>query len=174
MPKRKENAIPVPRREPELRSSRQMRSARRRKARRWSIAIWGVQAMLSAIFLMQGLMKLILPSDQLGLTMPWVSLAPSWLVLSIGFAEVVVASLLILPALLRYRPELGIYAAWALIGFMVVAVTYHAFKEEYAAIPNNVVAMVLTGFVLWGRLRKDPIRPKETVVQPPVNRNGFF
>jgi len=116
--------------------------------------------MISAIFLMQGLMKLILPADQLGLTMPWVSLAPSWLVLSIGFAEVVVASLLILPALFRYRPELGIYAACILIGFMIVAVAYHAFKEEYAAIPNNLVAMLLTGFVLWGRLRKDPIRPK--------------
>ena len=174
MPKRKQNPTPAIRREPELRSSREMRSARRRKARRWSIAIWGVQAMVSAIILMQGLMKLIVPTDHLGLTMPWVSLAPAWLVLTIGFAQALVAVLLILPALIRYRPEFSIHAAWTLIGFMAIGITYHVYKHEYAAIPNSAVVILLTGFVLWGRLRKDPIRPKEVVVQPPVNRNGFF
>lgn len=167
-------AAEVPQRT-ELRSSNEMRRSKRKQARKWSIAIWGVQAVVSAIFLMQGLMKLAIPNDQLGLTMPWVSMAPGWLVVLIGIAEMIVASLLIGPALIRYRPELCITAGWVLISFMVVAVTYHLMKKEYGAVPYNILVMLLTAFILWGRTRKDPIRQREPSTQPPpMNRNGFF
>ncbi|NDC76471.1 MAG: DoxX family protein [Chitinophagia bacterium] len=166
--------VEVPQRT-ELRSSREMRRSKRKKARKWSIAIWGVQAVVSAIFLMQGIMKLVIPNDQLAFTMPWVSLAPTWLVSLIGFAEIVVASLLIGPALLRYRPELCIRAGLVLLFFMIIAVTYHVMKREYGAIPYNILVMLLTGFIIWGRLRKDPIRPRDPSPQPPpLNRSGFF
>ena len=152
-----------------------MRRSKRKQARKWSIAIWGVQAVVSAIFLMQGIMKLAIPNDQLAFTMPWVSLAPGWLVALIGFSEMVVAAFLIFPALLRYRPEFCIIACWVLLSFMVIAIAYHALKSEYGAIPYNMLVMLLTGFILWGRLSKDPILPREPSVQPPTaNRNGFF
>lgn len=175
MPKSKPiPTVEVPQRT-EHRSSREMRRMHRKQARKWSIAIWGIQAVISAIFLMQGILKLVMPADQLGLTMPWVSTAPGWLVALIGLAEVVVAVLLIGPALLRYRPELGVMAAWVLEGFMVVAILFHAIRGEYGAIPSNVMVMLLTGFILWGRIKKDPIRPKEPAVKPPpMNRSGFF
>lgn len=167
-------AVEVPQRT-ELRSSREMRRSKRKQARKWAIVIWGVQAVVSAIFLMQGIMKLVMPNDQLAFTMPWVSLAPGWLVALIGFSEIVVASLLIGPALLRYRPDLCIKAGWVLLCFMAIAVTFHTMKREYGAIPYNVLVMLLTGFIIWGRMRKDPIRPRDPSPQPPaMNRSGFF
>ena len=142
------------------RSSREMSRARRHTNRRYALAIWGAQAVLSAIFLMQGLLKLLMPVETLGLTMPWVSLAPGWLVGFIGFLELAVSIFLIVPALLRFRPEYGIYAGWTLASFMGIAIVYHLINREYAAIPYNLVALLLAGFVIWGRTYQDPIQPK--------------
>jgi hypothetical protein len=62
-----------------------------------------------------------------------------------------------------------------LLSFMAIAVTYHTMKREYGAIPYNVLVMLLTGFIIWGRMRKDPIRPRDPSPQPPaMNRSGFF
>ena len=154
------------------RSSRESSRARRHRNRRLSLGIWGVQAVLSAIFLMQGLLKLLMPVETLGLTMPWVSLAPGWLVAGIGLMELAVSALMIVPALLRYRPELGIYAGWTLASFMCIAILFHLINGEYAAIPYNLLVLLLAGFVIWGRMYQDPIQPKDAsgTVSPATNR----
>jgi|688.fasta_scaffold423212_1 uncharacterized membrane protein YphA (DoxX/SURF4 family) len=137
-----------------------MRSSRRKKEKRIDLSIWVVQAILSGILLMAGIMKILMDTENLGQTIPWALQIPAFLVKLIGLLEVLVAVGIILPSLLRYRPEWARYAALTLVVMMVTAIVYHIVKAEYMAIPGNVIYGVLAAYVAWGRWKRAPISPK--------------
>jgi uncharacterized membrane protein YphA (DoxX/SURF4 family) len=124
------------------------------------LSIWVIQAILSGIFLMSGIMKILMQQENLGQAIPWALQIPSFLVKLIGLVEVLVAVGIILPSLLRYRPKWAAYAAMALVVMMLGAVVYHVVKQEYMAIPGKVIYALLAGFVAWGRWKRIPITPK--------------
>ena len=72
-----------------------------------NVALWIVQGLLAAVFLLAGGAKLVLPLDQM--TGP-VAL-PGWFLRFIGLAEVLGALGLVLPGLLRIRTGLTSLAA---------------------------------------------------------------
>jgi hypothetical protein len=45
---------------------------------------------------------------------------------------------------------------------MILAMVYHIFKGEYAAIGTNIVLGVLALFIVYGRLNKAPIRERSS------------
>ena len=119
------------------------------------IALWVVQVLLAAAFLMAGSMKLTTTNAQLvkqGMT--WVNAVPSFLPTLAGVAEVLGALGLILPSVLRIQPNLTVSAALGLVLTMIVAAAIHISIGEAHLIAPNIVLGGLAAFVGWGRARK--------------------
>ena len=127
-------------------------------------ALWIVQALLAAIFLFSGGMKLILPLEVLTAQTP----LPGLFVRFIGVAEVLGAVGLILPWLLHIRPGLTPLAAAGLVIIMIGAtvLTLAGGDVALALIPLGVG--LLSAFVAYGRWRLAPQhgRSQPSVLQP--------
>src|SRR5262247_1862846 len=87
-----------------------------------NIALWIIQALLAALFLFAGGVKLVMPIEEMMKQMP-IAL-PGWFVLFTGIVEVLGAIGLILPGLLRIRPGLTPLAAAGLVIVMIGATVY--------------------------------------------------
>ena len=132
-----------------------------------NLALWIVQGLLAALFLLAGGAKLILPLDQM--TGP-VAL-PGWFLRFIGVAEVLGALGLVLPGLLRIRPGLTAVAAAGLVIIMMGATIVMWVGGVVAVALMNVVVMLLAAFVAYGRWRLAPYRDSS---RPAVLRPARF
>jgi hypothetical protein len=119
-----------------------------------SYALWIVQALLAAVFLFAGGMKLVLPLEKLSgpVTMPGA------FVRFIGVMEVLGGLGLILPALLRIRPGLTPLAAAGLVIIMIGAIAITLMVGEVVVAVISFVVGALAAFVAYGRWRLAPIR----------------
>src|SRR5262245_45459516 len=102
--------------------------------------LWVVQALLAALFLFAGVMKLVLPLDKLTGPVEF----PGLFVRFIGVAEVLGGLGLVLPGLVGVRPGLTPLAALGLVIIMVgaVAVTL-AGGDVVSALMPLVVGLLL-------------------------------
>jgi len=114
-----------------------------------NVVAWIVQALLAVVFLFAGGSKLVLPLDAMTKQLP----LPGWFLRSTGVVEVLGALGLVLPALLRIRPRLVIYAAAGLVAVMIGAttLTLKMGGGALAAIPAVVGLLAL--FVAYSRAR---------------------
>ena len=116
-----------------------------------STLLWTLQALLAALFLFAGGMKLVSPiaalTQQVALPGPFLRF--------IGLSEVLGALGLILPGLLRIRPALTPLAAAGLVIIMTcaVGVTMATMGAAQAVIPG--VVGVLAATVAIGRWRRE-------------------
>lgn len=136
-----------------------MTTTNSRRSKGWNISLWVAQILLAGMFLMVGIMKTFTPIDELSKMVPVAAELPA-LVRFIGVSELLGAIGLILPAALKFRPQLTTLAAGALAFVMVLAIIYHISKGEYAAIGTNIVLGILAAFVVFGRLNKAPINAR--------------
>ena len=116
-------------------------------------ALWIVQGLLAALFLFGGVMKLVLPLDQLAGPVEF----PGWFLRFIGVAETLGGLGLILPGLLRIRPGLTPLAAAGLLIIMIgaVVITLTAMSVGQALIP--LIVGLLAAFIAYGRWRLSPL-----------------
>ena len=119
-----------------------------------SHALWIVQGVLALIFLFAGGMKLVLPLEKLTGSMP----LPGLFVRFIGVAEVLGATGLILPGLLRIRPGLTPLAATGLVIIMIGATVVTLAGGDVALALIPLVVGLLSAFVAYGRWRLRPHR----------------
>jgi uncharacterized membrane protein len=119
-----------------------------------NIALWIVQALLAALFLFAGGIKLVTPMEEMMKQMP-IPL-PGWFVLFTGVVEVLGAIGLILPRLLGIRPGLTPLAAAGLLIVMIGATVYTFAAGEVASALIPVVVGLLAAFVAYGRWRLTP------------------
>lgn len=124
------------------------------------ITLWIAQAFLAAMFIMVGLMKASQPIEALAESLPWVTSTPLALVRFIGISELLGVVGLLLPAALRIKPHLTVWAALGLATVMVLATAFHASRGEFEAIGMNVFLIAIAGFIAWGRSKKAPITSK--------------
>jgi hypothetical protein len=110
-------------------------------------ALWIVQGLLALIFLFSGGMKLVLPLAALTEQMP----LPGLFVRFIGVVEVLGATGLILPGLLRIRPGLTPLAAAGLVIIMIGATVLTLASGEVAMALIPLVVGLLSAFVAYGR-----------------------
>lgn len=123
-----------------------------------NIALWIVQGLLAAAFLMAGSMKLSKSKeelkDQLG---DWVDDFSDSTIKTIGMLEVLGGVGIILPMLLGILPVLvpvaGIGLALTMAGAMIV----HIKRGEYGALKNNVPLLLFALFIIIGRLVLLPV-----------------
>ena len=117
-------------------------------------ALWIVQVVLACLFLFGGVVKLIMPIEEMTKQMP----LPGLFIRFIAVCETLGAIGLILPGLLRIRPGLTPLAAAGLVIIMVGAtiVTLVTGGGATALIP--FVVGLLAAFVAYGRWRLAPLR----------------
>ena len=92
--------------------------------------------------------------------MPWTGQVPKLVVRLLGMIDFLAAIGLILPALLRIKPQLTPWAAVGIIVLMFCAIIFHISRGEASVIGVNVFCGVLAGFIGWGRFMKAPINSK--------------
>ena len=116
-----------------------------------SIALWVVQVLLAAAFLVSGATKLSQPKEKLVKNMAWVEDFSQPTVRIIGALEVLGAIGIVVPALTGILPWLTPLAALGLVLLMVGAALTHLRRTEYGNIAMNAVPLVLAAFVAYGR-----------------------
>ncbi len=121
-----------------------------------NIALWIIQALLAALFIFGGGMKLVLPLDKL--TGPVA--VPGLFLRFIGVCELLGGLGLILPSLLRIRPGLTPLAAVGLVIIMIGATWITLSTGDIASAVVPLVVGILAAFIAYGRSRLAPIRPK--------------
>ena len=116
-----------------------------------NVALWIIQIVLAAAFLIAGTTKVLTPKEKLRERMAWVDDFSQTSVRLIGSAEILGALGLILPAATGIAPILTPIAAVGLINIMIGAAITHVRRQEPAIVPVNVVLLVLAAIVAWGR-----------------------
>lgn len=129
-----------------------MSTIARNSARKTHITLWVLQIILGALFLFAGGFKLVAPIAQMTAQLP----LPGWFIRFIGVAELAGGLGLILPSLLRIRPQLTPLAAQGLVIIMsgAVGVTL-GLRMPGVAVPAAVG--VLAALVAYGRKSLAPI-----------------
>jgi uncharacterized membrane protein YphA (DoxX/SURF4 family) len=115
------------------------------------IALWVVQVLLAAAFLVSGATKLSQPKEKLLENWAWVENFSQRTVRIIGALEVLGAIGIVLPALMGIVPWLTPLAALGLVLTMIGAAITHLRRAEYGAIAVNAVLLLLAAFVAYGR-----------------------
>jgi len=115
-----------------------------------NIALWIAAATLAVLNLAVGVMKLTQPRDKLAESMAWAAHFSDNAVRAIGVLEILGAVGLILPAITGIAPVLVPLAAVGLALMQVGAAITNA-RYEPNRIPLNVVLILLSLFVAWGR-----------------------
>lgn len=119
------------------------------------IALWIIQILLALVFLFAGGTKLYYPPEVLAAMGPPNQVhLPGLFIQFIGVCELLGALGLVLPGLLRIRPQLTFLAAVGLLIIMMGAVVITiAGPGVGAAIPPLVIGL-LCAFVAYGRRQK--------------------
>ena len=116
-----------------------------------SIALWVVQVLMAAAFLMSGATKLSQPKEKLLKNMAWVEDFSQPSLRIIGTLEVLGAIGVVLPALTGILPWLTPLASLGLVLTMIGAALTHLRRTEYGGIAVNAVLLILAAFVTYGR-----------------------
>jgi uncharacterized membrane protein YphA (DoxX/SURF4 family) len=116
------------------------------------IALWVVQVLVAAAFLMSGATKLSQPKEKLLKNWAWVEDFSQRTVRIIGALEVLGAIGIVLPSLTGIVPWLTPLAALGLVLTMITAALTHLRRAEYGPIAVNAVLLILAALVAYGRL----------------------
>ena len=117
-----------------------------------TIILWIAQLLLAGSFIWASYVKLFMPADDLAAMWPWT--AEHMLLVKITGAIDLIAGIgLILPAWLRIRPDLTIYAAYGVILLMIAASIFHIARGEASLIGINIFFAALAAFIAWGNVR---------------------
>ena len=101
-----------------------------------------------------------LPIEAISASMPWTGQLPALIVRLLGLIDLSGAVGLILPSLLRIKPQLTPWAALCIIALMVCATIFHVSRGEASVIGFNIFVAVVAAFIVWGRFKKAPIAAK--------------
>ncbi len=121
-----------------------------------NIAIWIVQGLLAAMFLMAGIMKSSQSKEKLSKNMPWVNDVSASNVKLIGISQILAAIGLVLPQVTGILPWLTPLAAIGLVITMIGAIMLHVKRNENSVIGINIVLLLLAAFVAYGRFMLIP------------------
>ena len=115
------------------------------------IALWVVQVLVAAAFVVSGATKLSQPKEKLLKNWAWVEDFSQGSVRIIGSLEVLGAIGIALPSLTGIVPFLTPLAALGLVLTMIGAALTHLRRAEYGAIAVNAVLFILAALVAYGR-----------------------
>ncbi len=114
-------------------------------------AIWVVQVLLGAAFILSGVIKTTQPHDKIQKNVPYVEDLPGIRLRIVGAVELLGGFGVILPAWTGIAPILTPIAATGLMIVMTGAALLHVRRKEYSAIAVNAVLFALAAIVAWAR-----------------------
>lgn len=120
------------------------------------IILWVAQVTLAVLFIAGAIMK-FQPIETISAMMPWTGQVPIWIVRLLGLIDLLAAVGLILPSMLRIKPQLTTWAALSIITLMFSAIVFHVSRGEASVIGVNIISAIIALFIVWGRLKKAPI-----------------
>lgn len=116
------------------------------------VFLWIVAALLAAVFLAAGTMKVIRTREQLAASgLAWATDFSAGAVRGIGALEILAAAGLILPPVVGIAEVLTPLAALGIVALMIGAAVTHARRGERPLILGNAVLLILAALVAWGR-----------------------
>jgi hypothetical protein len=127
-----------------------------------NIFVWILQILLAIAFLAHGLLFLFPPPDIAALMN---ASLPRWFQLFLGWAEILAAIGLTLPAITRIQPWL---VTWAAVGIMIVMVSatyYHIVRGEISSAVVTLILLAMAAFVAYMRYRVLPITVRPRAVR---------
>ena len=127
-----------------------------------NIVLWILQVLMAITYLNAGYLKTFRPIMEIALTIFWAPSLPEPLVRFIGISELLGATGLILPALLKIRPQLTTLAAVALSLVMLLATIYHIVKGEFFVLPMTLAFLFILAFIAYGRWKLSPFIQRKT------------
>lgn len=130
-----------------------------KKAGVLNIILWTAQSLLAASLIWAAAMKLFQSPGKLAEMWPWTAENPG-LVKFTGVLDLLAGAGLILPGLLRIRPQLSIYAACGTVALMIAAGIFHISRGEASQVGANIVFGLLAVLIAWGRWKKAPFTAK--------------
>jgi putative oxidoreductase len=98
-----------------------------------------------------GIFETFRPIQEIAPTISWAPSLPEPLVRFIGISELLGVVGLILPALLKIRPQLTALAAAALALAMLLANIFHIVRGEFFVLPMTGLFLVVPAIVAYGR-----------------------
>jgi len=116
-----------------------------------NVLLWIFAALLAAMFLTAGLMKMTMPKEKLVPIMEWAKPVPEGQVKALGAVELLGAIGLILPRALNIAPVLTPLAAVGCAIVMLGATIVHARMKDYKGLGMPVVLLILAIVVAAGR-----------------------
>ena len=126
--------------------------ATERSGRKLNVLLWVVQVLLAMLFMFAGVMKFIMPVEEMTKQIA----LPGWFLHFIGASEILGATALILPGILRIRTGLTPLAAAALAIIMIGATAVNLkIGQRGAALTTAIVGLLLV-FVAYNRRRMAP------------------
>ena len=127
-----------------------------------STRLWTAQAVLAALFLFAGVMKLIMPTEALAAQ----SHLPGEFLKFIGICETLGAIGLIVPGVTKIRTELTPLAAAGLVIIMIGAVVVSVLQGQAAGAAIPAVVGTIAAYVVRGRwvAGAEPVRVNGTVL----------
>jgi uncharacterized membrane protein YphA (DoxX/SURF4 family) len=117
-------------------------------------ALWGLQALMAALFFWHGQFSVFPPADMVAMINANIG---EGLRVFIGVAEILAAVGLILPGLTRILPFLTTLAAAGLMIVMSSATAFHLYRGETASAVSAFVILVLLTVVAYARWKVAPI-----------------
>ena len=121
-----------------------------------NVILWILQVLLGLLFIFSGVMKFVMSVEEMNAQAPVV--LPGLFLHFIGVCEVLGGLGLILPSLLRIKPQLTPLAA-AGLAIITAGATVITLMAPSAMVAVPLITCLLCIFVAYGRWRVKPIPP---------------
>ena len=126
--------------------------------------LWTAQLLLALLYLPSAYMKLLMPVTEVAKQIPWAADVSLAFLHFIGVVDLAAGIGLVLPSLTRIQPRLTVWAAIGSSVLQVLAIGFHWSRGDYAKFPAaialNVIALLLSVFVAWGRGTRARVMPR--------------
>ena len=120
-------------------------------SRRLSVVLLLVQGLLFLLFVGTGVWKLVTPIAKLAAIFPWMGQVSPTFLRATAVIDLLGGIGVFVPTLTRIKPGLAIVAALGCAALQICAIVFHVSRGEASNTPFNVLLVVLSLFVAWGR-----------------------
>ena len=134
--------------------------ANSKKSKGLNVLLWIAQGLIALTLIWAAYAKLVQPIEETAKMLPWALDNPGLLTFT-GIIDLLGGIGIILPAALKIKPKLTVFAAYGTMALMIAASIFHVSRGESSLIGMNIFFLILAVFVVWGRTKKAPILPKK-------------
>lgn len=119
-----------------------------------NISLWSTQIILALGFFSGTYLKVFTSIESLSEIFPWAGEIPPAMVRITGIVDFIGGLGLILPLFPKVGNRSAGYAGIGIIALMICASIFHISRGESSDIAPNIIFMIISIFIVWGRLKK--------------------